>query len=270
MVAALAVALAAGCLGSADANVPASTPAAAPPPATDPNDPNALDRVLQDLQDKAAGLKSYQVNMDYVFKQPLLESQQRRTGVLYYAKLDGRSSLRIDFQTLQQDEEKPQTYRQQYLFDGVWLWEIDHQLKTATRRQLTEPNQPVDAFSLASKHVPVLGFSKVEDLRRQFEITLVPEPATAPTPRRHLHLKVKPDSAYQDDYVTIDVWIDSKIGLPVRVEAGTPEEDVYVIQLADPKVNTELEPKLFQVDLPRDFSVEVVPLQRKTTSATGA
>jgi len=268
-VAALVVALAAGCLGSADANAPASTPAA-PQVAADPNDPNALDRVLQDLQDQAAGLKSYQVNMDYVFKQPLLESQQRRTGVLYYAKLDGRSSLRIDFQTLQQDDEKPQTYRQQYLFDGVWLWEIDYQLKTATRRQLTEPNRPVDAFSLASEHVPVVGFSKVEDLRRQFEIALVPEPPAAPTPRRHLHLKVKPDSVYKDDYVTIDVWIDSKIGLPVQVEAVTPEEDAYVIRLTDPKVNTELDLKLFQVELPRDFSVEVIPLQRATTAAPGA
>ena len=60
-------------------------------------DPNTLDGVLQTLQDKAAALKSYQVNVDYIFKQPLLESQQRRKGVLYYAKFDDKSYLRIDF-----------------------------------------------------------------------------------------------------------------------------------------------------------------------------
>ena len=256
VLAALLTGLAAGLSCGADAN-------SAGPPRLIVSDPNALDRVLKDLQDKAAELKSYQVNMDYVFQQPLLESQQRRTGVLYYARFDNRSSLRIDFQTLQQDEEKQQTYRQQYLFDGVWLWELDYQLKTAIRRQLAEPNQPVDAFSLASKHVPMLGFSKVEDLRKQFEIELVPEPATQPAPRRHLHLKVKPDSAYKDDYVTIDFWIDGKIGLPTQVEAVTPEEDVYVIKLTDPNVNTELDRTLFQPTVPRDFSVEVIPLSKK-------
>jgi hypothetical protein len=227
------------------------------------SEPNALDQVLQSLQDRAAKLKTYQVNMDYIFKQPLLESQQRRTGVLYYAKLDNRSSLRIDFQTLQQDEEKPQAYKQQYLFDGVWLLEVDYQLQSATRRQLAEPNKPLDAFSLASKHVPVLGFSKVEDLRKQFEIELVAEPPAQPAPRPHLHLKVKPDSVYKDDYVSIDFWIDHQTGLPAEVKAVTPEEDVYEIKLTDPKVNLELDRKLLQVDIPPKFSKQVIPLAKR-------
>lgn len=256
-IAALFVGLIAGLSCGADA-----TSAGPARPAA--SEPNALDQVLQSLQDRATELKTYRVNMDYLFKQPLLESQQRRTGVLCYAKFDNRSSLRIDFQTLQQDEEKPQTYRQQYLFDGVWLLEVDYQLKSATRRQLAEPNQPLDAFSLASKHVPVLGFSKVEDLRKQFEIELVAEPPAQPAPRQHLHLKVKPDSVYKDDYVSIDFWIDRRTGLPAEVQAVTPEEDVYEIKLTDPKVNTELDRKLFQVDIPPGFSKQVIPLAKRT------
>jgi len=256
MIAALLVGLAAGLSRGADPN------SAGPSPVT-ATDPNALDRVLKNLQDRAAGLKSYQVNMDYVFKQPLLESQQRRTGVLYYAKLGDKSSLRIDFRTLQQDEEKEQKYVQQYLFDGVWLLEVDYQLKTATRRQLAEPNKPLDAFSLASKHVPVLGFSKVEDLRKQFDIELVAEPPAQPAPRQHLHLKVKPDSVYKDDYVSIDFWIDSQIGLPAAVKAVTPEEDVYEIKLTDPKVNADLDRKLFQISVPRSFSEQAIPLAKR-------
>ncbi len=255
-IAMLLVALAAGMSCGATAPPAGAAPATAP-------DPNALDKVLKNLEAKATELKSYQVNMDYVFKQPLLESQQRRTGVLYYAKFDKESFLRVDFNTLQQDEEKQQTYKQQYIFDGVWLLEVDHQLKTATRRQLAEPNQPLDAFSLASKHLPVLGFSKVEDLRTQFEISLVAEPQAEAAAPQHLHLKVKPDSVYKDDYATIDFWIDRKIGLPMRVEAVTPEEDVYEIELTDPKVNAPLDRKLFQADIPRSFSREVVPLAKR-------
>jgi outer membrane lipoprotein-sorting protein len=241
----------------------ATAPSVPPNPAP-ASEPNAVETVLKNLQDRAAELKSYQVNIDYVFKQPLLDSQQWRTGVLSYARFGDKSDLRIDFQTLQQDDEKPQKYVQQYLFNGVWLLEVDHQLKTATRRQLTEPDQPLDAFSLASRHVPVLGFSKVEDLRRQFEITLVSEPPAEPAPRPHLHLKVKPDSVYRDDYVTIDFWIDPQVGLPAEVKAVTPEDDVYEIRLTGPKVNTALEPKLFQIEVPRGFSSQVIPLAKQT------
>jgi outer membrane lipoprotein-sorting protein len=257
MTALLFVALATGVSCGAAAGPAGAVPAAA-------TEPNALDKALKNLEDKATALKSYQVDMDYVFKQPLLESQQRRTGVLYYAKFEKESFLRIDFNTLQQDEEKQQTYQQQYVFDGVWLLEVDHQLKTATRRQLAEPNRPLDAFALASKHLPVLGFSKVEDLRQQFEISLVAEPQADAAAPQHLHLKVKPDSVYKDDYVTIDFWIDRQIGLPMRVEAITPEEDVYQIKLTDPKVNAPLERKLFEVEIPRSFSVEAVPLAKRT------
>jgi len=256
-IAMLFVVLATGLSCGAAATPAATTPATA-------SDPNALEKVLQNLEAKANELKSYQVNMDYVFKQPLLESQQRRTGILYYAKFDKKSFLRIDFNTLQQDEEKQQTYKQQYFFDGVWLLEVDYRLETATRRQLAEPNQPLDALSLASKHLPVLGFSKVEDLRKQFEIGLVPEPRAQAAGLDHLHLKVKPDSVYRDDYATLDFWIDRKIGLPVRVEAVTPEEDVYEIKLTDPKVNAPLDRKLFQADIPRSFSVEAVPLAKRS------
>ncbi len=255
-IAVLFAVLATGLSWGAAANPAATAPATA-------SEPNALDKVLKNLEAKANELKSYQVNMDYLFKQPLLESQQRRTGVLYYAKFDKESFLRIDFNTLQQDEEKPQTYKQQYIFDGVWLLEVDYRLQTATSRQLAEPNQPLDALSLASKRLPVLGFSKVQDLRKQFEIGLVTDPQAQAAELDHLHLKVKPDSVYKDDYVTIDFWIDRKIGLPARVEAVTPEEDVYEIKLTDPKVNVPLDRKLFQADIPRGFSKEVVPLAKR-------
>jgi outer membrane lipoprotein-sorting protein len=231
-----------------------------------------VDKILNSLQDKAVELKSYQVNMDYVFRQPVLDSRQRRTGVLYYAKSDEKapakatsrpkSNLRIDFRTLQQDEEKERKYLQQYFFDGVWLRDTDPQLQTTTKRQLADEDKPLDALALAGKQLPVLGFVQVPDLRKQYEITLVPEPAGQSARGPHLHLKAKPDSVHKNDYVTIDLWIDGKIGLPVQVQAVTTEQEIYEIKLTDPKVNTPLDPKLFQADIPRNFSEQVYPLDK--------
>jgi len=221
-----------------------------------------VDTVLKKLEKRAAELTSYQCKLDYVFRQPLLESQTRQKGTLQYAKFDERSYLRIDFRTMQQDEEAEQAYRQQFLFDGVWLWHIDYPIKNAEGRQITEPNQPADAFALASRRVPVLGFSRVEELEKQFAIELVkPEPPET-TPYHHLHMKVLPESVYKDDYVTIDFWIDRKLALPAKVTAVTTEQDVCEIELLEPQVNQKIDKATFAVKVPDDFAVQTVPLER--------
>ncbi|RPJ19365.1 MAG: hypothetical protein EHM35_20740, partial [Planctomycetaceae bacterium] len=95
------------------------------PPADSP-----LETILEGLQKKASELKSYECKVDYLVNQTLLESKTRRTGVLYYARFDGRSRLRVDFLTLQQDEEPQQEYREQITFDGVWLQQISYQTRS--------------------------------------------------------------------------------------------------------------------------------------------
>ncbi len=90
-----------------------------PPVRSKAGDANEVDRAIESLQDKAAELKSYQARVDYVTQAAAARfDQARRKGVLYYAKPDGRSSLRIDFLTLQQDEEPEQRYVERFLFDG--------------------------------------------------------------------------------------------------------------------------------------------------------
>ncbi len=239
-----------------------SCPAAATGGQAPNSDPNALQNVLDRLQAQAADLQSYQCKIDYVFKQIWLESQSRRKGVLYYAKFDDRSYLRIDFNTLQQNEEKEQKSREQFLFDGVWLTYVDHQFRSVERHQMAEPNKPVDAFTLVSRRVPVLGFTKVDDLERQFDIELAERSKSEPSAFYQLHMKVKPDSVYKDDYVTVDFRIDKKDGLPARIVAVDTEQDVHEIRLTDPKINEGVRRSVFEVATPADFSVESVPLKR--------
>lgn len=223
-------------------------------------DANSVEAVLNDLQNRAARIETYQCNLDYVVRQPILESQSRRKGVLCYARFGDRSYLRIDFNTLQYDDEKEQKYREQYLFDGVWLTYVSYEARSVQRQQLTEPNDPVDAFALVSRRVPILGFAKVEELTEQFDIERVDPNEADPSSLWHLHMNVKPDSIYRDDYVTIDFWIDKKQKLPRKVAAVTTEQDIHEITLVDPRIDKEIRRSLFDMDIPTDFSVETVPL----------
>ena len=242
--------------------------------------PDPVEAVLKQLNQKTAKLKSYEGRIEYEVNQPLFETKTLRKGVLYYARFDNKKTkLRINFQTLKQDDEKEQKYIEQFIFDGVWLTQLDYQIKTVRCHQLAEPNKPVDAFELASKNLPIIGFAKIKDLKKQFEIKLI-EPQkehTTVIPAKagiqqfvHLHLKVKPDSVYKDDYTHIDFWIDKKLGLPTKVVAVSTEPeppfgDITEIKFLKPKVNKKLDKKVFDFKIPRGFGKpEIIPLKKKS------
>jgi outer membrane lipoprotein-sorting protein len=258
--------------------------------------PDPVENVLKQLRQKTAELKSYQCLVEYEVNQPTFESKTLRKGILYYKKTGKESTLRMNFRTFKQDDEKEEKYIDQYIingswltkvdyqFDGVWLTHIDHQLKTVACRQLAEPNdpnEPVDAFELIGRNFPIVGFTKVEELKKEFEIKLFEQKRKEPPPvipAKHvldsdrgagihefiqLHLKVKPESVYKDDYTTIDFWIDKKLGLPAKFIAVSTERDIYQIKFIKPKINKKIDKKVFGIKIPKGFSKpEIFPLKK--------
>lgn len=229
-------------------------------------EPNSVDTVLKQLNEKASELKSYEGQIEYKYIQPLLESESLRKGILYYARFDGKSGLRINFETLKQEDEEEQKYIEHYIFDGRWLTQINYQIKAVKRYELAEPNKPVDAFDVASRNLPIIGFAKIEDLKKQFEIKLVEQEKDKPQDSNFigLHLKVRPDSIYKDDYIWLDFRIDKKLGLPAKVVALSVEEDIYEIKFLKPKVNKGIDKKVFEFKIPEGFGEpEIVPLKKR-------
>jgi outer membrane lipoprotein-sorting protein len=222
--------------------------------------PDAVDEILQRLNENTGALSSYQCRVEYLFSQPLFESKSLRKGLLYYQRQPQGSKLRIDFQTLKQDDEKDQKYIEQYIFDGIWLTHIDYQIKEIKKQQLAEPNEPADAFALAAEHFPIIGFTQAADLKKDFEIKLA-----EPNDIARLHLKVRPDSVYKDDYSSIDLRIDRKLNLPAQITAVSTEQDIYQITFIEPKVNQKIDKKVFEVKVPAGFGEpQIIPLDKKT------
>jgi len=250
---------------------------------------NKVDAVLKRLNKKALELTSYEAEIEYGFIQPLLfGSETLRKGTLYYGRFDKKSKLRINFETLKQEDEEERKYSIQYIvldgasltlagyeFQGTWLVHIDNEIESVKYYQLAEakePNKPVDAFDLASRNLPMIGFTKIEDLKKQFQITLVEQKKSEPENFIQLHLKVKPNSVYKDDYVYIDFWVDKKLGLPAKVFAVSTEpatepveqKDIYEIKFIKPMVNRKIDGKTFEFKIPEGFGEpEIIPLKKK-------
>ncbi len=229
--------------------------------------PSPVDQILNKLNQQTEQLQSYQAQIEYFFKEPLLDSVTVRKGNLYYRKFDTDSKLRINFDTVKYDDEDQENQKNQYIFDGQWLTVLDYHNKSSQRRQLidanelSDPNKPVNAFDLLSNYFPLIGFTKTDGLKEQFEITII-DSAKDNKPI-HLLLKVKPDSTYKEDYKTIDFWIDRKLNLPVRIMALNIEGDIYEIKLLKAKVNKKINKKVFDVKTPKGFSKpEIIPLEK--------
>lgn len=244
-----------------------------------------LSIVLEKLNTTTSGLKSFQSQVEYKFSQPLLESESLRKGVLYYARSGGTSALSINFNTLKQDDEKEQKYIEQinvldgarlplpgYELKGIWLAHLDYQIKEAKYYQLAEPNDPnksTDVFDLVGRNLPMLGFSKTEDLKKQFDVKLVEQEKAGSENFIQVHLEVKPNSIYKDDYISIDFWIDEKLGLPAKIvavksEPEPPFGDIEEIKFLKPKVNKGIDKRVFEFKIPKDFSEpQITPLERR-------
>lgn len=243
-----------------------------------------VDVVLERLNEQTRQMKSYQCLIEHKYIQPLLESQTVRKGSLYYLRSGGVSALRVNFDTVKQDDEKEQKAVEQYVvvdgswldnpehkLKGVWLAHIDFQLKEVKYYQLAEPAEPnesIDVFELISKNLPMLGFTKTEELKNQFEIELTGQKKGEPEEFTQVSLKVKPNSVYKDDFLSIDFWIDKKVGLPAKVRAAKTEPeppygDVEEIRFLKSKVNVDIDKKTFELKIPRDFGrPEIIPLKK--------
>ena len=273
-----------GCAKGQEAQQPPPQPQQqqAPQQTTDP-----VDAVLERLNKTTSELTSYEAQIEYKYVQPLLESESLNKGLLYYTRSDGKAALRVNFDTRKQDDEKEQKYIEQYVvldgaalthpaqqFKGIWLAQLDYQLKTVKYYQLAEPNDPnapTDVFELAARNLPMLGFTKTKDLKKEFEVSLVQPPKDAPADLIQVHLKVKPNSVYKDDYVSMDFWIDQKLGLPVRAvavktEPEPPNGEIQEIKFLNPKVNKGIDANVFELKIPKDFSEpEITPLSKGRT-----
>jgi hypothetical protein len=84
-----------------------------------------------------------------------------------------------------------------------------------------------------------------------------------------VHLKVKPNSIYKDDYISIDFWIDGKLDLPAKIiavksEPEPPFGDIEEIKFLNPKVNKDIDKKVFELKIPKGFGEpEILPLESR-------
>jgi outer membrane lipoprotein-sorting protein len=212
--------------------------------AYEPND------TLQKLNQSVKNIKNLSAAIEYIHSQPLFDTQTVRSGKLFYVKDANNSTLRINFLTIKQDDSANQKYREDYVFDGLKLTKIDYQSKSIATEQLGK-DAPIEPFELVQDYFPIIGFSKPDELRQQFEIKL--QQKTDKQKFITLILIPKENSGFFKIYKQVEVKIDSKSFLPFDFSGLTLEDEMITIKLSQMDTSTAVKRKVFDIVLPDDF-----------------
>ena len=223
-----------------------------------------LAAIFENIKKATDSLKSCETEIGYLFIQDpdLIDSQTLKTGKLYYQKGE-RSQLRIRFETLQQDDFEPEERVEDYYFDGVWITLVDYKLEKIDRYQQAPEDKPVDVFELINQQFPLIGFTGVDNLKKDFEISLVKNGDNEPKTAIQLLLTVKKGSKYSDEYKKIDFWIDRNTYLPTRIKAYKTQDDINDIRFSATKINKNLKKAVFTIETPAHFSKNIEPLKQE-------
>ena len=230
------------------------TPTPAPPevPAGAEAPTPEVDALLDQIEARAAELKTYRVDK-LVFKTSMLTGdEQRRLGTLAY-EAGPPGKFAVHFNKLITGEGRADAMDTKYIFDGRWLLERNGFDKVAVKRQVVPPDRdPAMVDPLASGRGPFvlpLRPTKAELLRR-YHVEL--QPVSDDDPGDSVHLRLTPRDAAAGDLRTLDLWYGRKSLLPLR--ARVDADDVTTIELRDAKADAELKDGTFDTTLPDDPS----------------
>lgn len=229
-----------------------------------PRASQTIEKILSKMNQATKELKSCQAKLSYLFIQSpeLWDSKTLQTGMLYYQKNNQRSQLRIRFDDIKQEDFEPEKRREEFLFDGVWLTRIDFKLKQIDRIQKAPKDAPIGVFDLISHSFPLVGFSNIEQLSKDFDIRM-PQKTDESDKSIRLLLNVKKDSKYKNEYKKIDFWADAKTYMPQRIIAYSSQGDIYDIKFTELKINKKLKNAIFNVETPSDFRKNIESLEEK-------
>ena len=224
-----------------------------------------LANLLSQMKKATEQLKSCQAELSHLFIQDpdLLDSKTLKNGTLYYATDEDRSRLRIQFTDIQQDDFEPVLQREEYLFDGVWMTRIDYKLKQVDQYQKAPEDDPIGVFELISHNFPLIGFSEIDELEKDFEVSLVKQGRDPNVPTQLL-LKTRKNSKYHEEFSKIDFWVSKKTFLPFRIRAYTTQGDIHDIHFLAEKINKKLKNSVFTIETPAGFSQNREALKKES------
>ena len=244
-----------------DASNPPAPAAAQAPTEVKPAEPGApatpvpapggvsIDEVLDALDRQGDQMRDFTADVSLTETDELTKEGFIRAGAVRFQKLsDGDGRIRVVFKTRQSGEGKPRPEEIEYLLDKGWLTERNYRKTNQVRRQVTKPGEKVDLLKLGEGPFPLpIGQAK-EDVKKMFDVEVVPAAEDDPAGTLRGRLKPKEGTQFARRFKHIDVWVDPKAQMPRRIETvDVNEQTRQTTDLQNVKANTGLKDDDFRL-----------------------
>jgi hypothetical protein len=267
----LGAALALTCCAAPPADAPPAAPLPGAPGAGTP--PSTAEDAAQDLlrrlETAAAGLRDFRAEVTYWKRDAALDREIIYSGrVIYQAQADGtrRFAIVLDFQIV---NSRKRTINKQYVFDGSWLIELDHDEKLCHRRQIVPPGEHFDPLKLGEGPFPLPIGQRAREINARFTATSLAAPQD-PTLARGLAevrsegllLVPRPGTEEEKDIRQVEIFYDSGLLLPVGLSLTETGGDRKTVVLRNLTRNQGVDDKLLAAgDCPKGWRVVVEPFR---------
>ncbi len=260
----------------ADASITpsAETPAASAPPtaaAVTVISPT-LDKLLDDIEQRGANLKTFQADMEMSERQTLIDTLVERQGKLYYQADDKQVRFLGHFDTWRQvdlEDDGPAPAVKQDLdwaFDGLWLHKRDGRTKTLQSWEVSKNAAKREDFSLGKGPFPLPFAVKKADILREFDIKLLDADPNDPPKTHHLRLTPRENSSFAREYLRLEMWILQKELVPVKLLFEKTDYEINTVTWTNWRIDAPVKSENLTLPAaPPGWTVERTPLQPETT-----
>ena len=180
------------------------------------------DQILQQLDQIGHNLHEFSAKLKLTETDNALGDVKVRSGNVYFQrKPDGSARIHVVFD-LRIDEERKRAYRErvEYLLDGPWLIDRNYVTSNEVKRQVLKPGQKMDLFKLGEGPFPLPIGQDPKEVHKEFDVKSVAPAKTDPPHTAHLQLVPHPGTSLARKFESIDVWVDQKTHMPVRVDTA--------------------------------------------------
>lgn len=238
-------------------------PAARAEPATSQPEAAAdpkLDRILERLEGKGQSIKGLRCKLVYRFVEiDPVEQVTEKEGELLFARAEPNPKFLVHFTRIVAAGTVQET-GEYFAFDGERVVERNDKARTIRRRQFARTGERQDLFRIGGPFPLPFG-QKRADILRNFVVTL--EPFTPEDPRNtdHLHCVPRPNTELADKYSRVEIYIDRKLELPVRIvterlsDGNRTEADFREIDANEAPAGSR-----FSIEAPKDYDVTDEPM----------
>ena len=198
-----------------------------------------LEQVLGKIDQRGGTLRSMSSSISQKkWTQILEEFDQGESGKFYFLREEGNVYLRKDIPKPQQNT--------LLIKEGAVLF-YQPKIKQVQKYNLGEKRDRAEFL--------LLGFGTDKDvLKKTYNIRLLRKERLQGRETYHLELTPKSDqlSAY---FSKIELWVDTKLWVPIQQKLVEPSEDYLLIQFDDIVLNPQIPRSRFDLKLPKDVNV---------------